>query len=216
MNSTEQQTQQVDDHHPLSNDSSSGNNEHKDDNKEQVININSADEQQQQSNNSSSADIITEEDGDSYIIQGFRKLIIIDSDDSTNRAVNKAMENFDKEKDELYLLTVTSSLDYLNDEKNDAKLTMYKYEHYFDSIGITYTPISVEAFDILNKIRAELDENEIDIVYVGETALTSVSNPDNILFSVFSSIKKALLGTIVSGIKRESERDNCPWKLFVC
>jgi len=207
--------------HPLSsNNNNTTEEQHKDESsKEQVININNSssnNNEQQKSNISTSSDIITEEDGDSYVIQGYRRLIIIDSDDSTNKAVNKAMEDFDKEKDELYLLTVTSSLDYLNDEKNDAKLTMYKYEHYFDSIGITYTPISVEAFDILNKIRAELDENEIDVVYVGETALTSVSNPDNILFALFSSIKKALLGTIVSGIKRESERDGCPWKLFIC
>ncbi|KAN0031789.1 hypothetical protein ACTFIV_005656 [Dictyostelium citrinum] len=156
------------------------------------------------------------EDDSSYeYIQGQRICIIIDSDESTNRALNKALENFDKEKDELYLLAVTSSLDYLNDEKNDAKLTLYKYEHYFDSIGIEYTPIQVESISITSKIISELEENEIDLAYVGAQALTNVSNPDNIIFSAFSFIKQVFLGTIVSGLKSASEKKDCKWKLEI-
>ncbi|KAN0053280.1 hypothetical protein ACTA71_009729 [Dictyostelium dimigraforme] len=156
------------------------------------------------------------EDDSSYeYIQGQRICIIIDSDESTNRALNKALETFDKEKDELYLLAVTSSLDYLNDEKNDAKLTLYKYEHYFDSIGIQYTPIQVESISITSKIISELEENEIDLAYVGAQALTNVSNPDNIIFSAFSFIKQVLLGTIVSGLKSASEKKDCKWKLEI-
>ncbi|KAK5582847.1 hypothetical protein RB653_004436 [Dictyostelium firmibasis] len=156
------------------------------------------------------------EDDSSYeYIQGQRICIIIDSDESTNRALNKALETFDKEKDELYLLAVTSSLDYLNDEKNDAKLTLYKYEHYFDSIGIQYTPIQVESISITSKIISELEENEIDLAYVGAQALTNVSNPDNIIFSAFSLIKQVFLGTIVSGLKSASEKKDCKWKLEI-
>ncbi|EAL68043.2 hypothetical protein DDB_G0278883 [Dictyostelium discoideum AX4] len=156
------------------------------------------------------------EDDSSYeYIQGQRICIIIDSDESTNRALNKALETFDKEKDELYLLAVTSSLDYLNDEKNDAKLTLYKYEHYFDSIGIEYTPIQVESISITSKIISELEENEIDLAYVGAQALTNVSNPDNIIFSAFSFIKQVFLGTIVSGLKSASEKKDCKWKLEI-
>ncbi|EGC35590.1 hypothetical protein DICPUDRAFT_78724 [Dictyostelium purpureum] len=156
------------------------------------------------------------EDGSSYeYISGQRVCIIIDSDESTNRALNKAMDSFDKTKDELYLLTVTSSLDFLNDEKNDAKLSLYKYEHYFDSIGIDYIPISVEAYNISSKIVSEIEENEIDIVYVGAQALSHVSNPDNIIFSVFSYIKQTVLGSIVSNLKSSSEKIGCSWKLEI-
>ncbi|KYQ90476.1 hypothetical protein DLAC_09101 [Tieghemostelium lacteum] len=155
-----------------------------------------------------------ESEGSSYEMEGSRVLIIIDSDDSTNRALNKAMETFDKQHDELYLLTATSSFDYLNDEKNNAKLSLFKYENYFDSLNIQYIPIQVEAFDIENKIIQEIQENEIDLVYIGASALNSNANPDNLVFSFFSSVKKFLVGTIVSGLEKASQYDG-NWKLIV-
>ncbi|EFA85166.1 hypothetical protein PPL_02166 [Heterostelium album PN500] len=144
-------------------------------------------------------------------IEGYRYMLIIDSDDSTARAFDQILKVFDKDKDEFYLLTVTSSLDYLNDEKNNAKLALFKYQNYLDIKHIDYIPINAESLNISSQIVSEIEENEIDIVYIGAQALSKDANPDNMLFTFFSFIKKTVLGTIVYGLERSSR--GAKWKL---
>ncbi|GAM22993.1 hypothetical protein SAMD00019534_061680, partial [Acytostelium subglobosum LB1] len=160
------------------------------------------DQQQQQDDNS-----------DYEYMEGSRIMLIVDADETTNKAFQEVVNVFDPDKDELYLLTVTSSLDYLNDEKNSAKLALFKYQSYLDTRKIEYQPISVESLYILTEILKQIEDNEIDIVYIGSRALSTVANTDNIIFSLFSYMKQSVLGTIVEGLERSSFDQE--WKLNI-
>lgn len=46
------------------------------------------------------------------------------SNQSTNRAFDEALKHTNKKKDEMYLVNVYSSWDYLNEEKNAGKMSL--------------------------------------------------------------------------------------------
>ncbi|EGG17275.1 hypothetical protein DFA_08268 [Cavenderia fasciculata] len=150
-------------------------------------------------------------------IEGYRYGLIIDSDDSTDRAFKELLTRFDKEKDELYLFTATSSFDFLNEEKNNAKLTLFKFQNYLDLLRTQYITIQIERMNLLSGIIESLDENEIDFCFVGSKCLERTINPDNLIYGLFSIVKKTLLGTIVYGLEKESIDNPADhiWKLNV-
>jgi hypothetical protein len=46
------------------------------------------------------------------------------SNHSTNHAFEEAIKHFDKDRDEMFLVNVYSSWDYLNEEKNAGKMSL--------------------------------------------------------------------------------------------
>lgn len=58
---------------------------------------------------------------------------------STSSAFALACKKFNKEYDEMYLVNVYSSWDYLNEEKNAGKMCLSQYERLCASEGVSTT-----------------------------------------------------------------------------
>jgi len=134
-------------------------------------------------------------------------LVVVDNgtNRSTHAAFNLCMQNFDKEKDELYLINVYTSWDYLNEEKNAGKLALSQYERLCNAEGITCTTRQIEADDPNQEIVDIIQDLEVETVYIGEMSFTNVANDDNIVFSFFSNIKRYFTGTTSEYLKANCE-----------
>eukprot|EP01113_Clastostelium_recurvatum_P033606 TRINITY_DN4461_c0_g1_i3.p1 TRINITY_DN4461_c0_g1~~TRINITY_DN4461_c0_g1_i3.p1 ORF type:complete len:144 (+),score=10.00 TRINITY_DN4461_c0_g1_i3:151-582(+) len=133
-----------------------------------------------------------------------RIMVAIDYDSSSEKAVNRALADINTEADKLFLCAVTSNWDYLNDEKNAAKLSLYKNESYCEAKKIPCRTIQLEASDIVGEYCSTIAEFEIDVLYIARQGFRQVANQDDLVFWGFSSIKRWITGSIVDNIERRA------------
>eukprot|EP01116_Phalansterium_solitarium_P007193 TRINITY_DN19722_c0_g1_i1.p1 TRINITY_DN19722_c0_g1~~TRINITY_DN19722_c0_g1_i1.p1 ORF type:complete len:158 (+),score=40.37 TRINITY_DN19722_c0_g1_i1:186-659(+) len=137
-----------------------------------------------------------------------RIMVLLDQDPSSKKAFKAALATFNQETDVLLLVHIYSSWDYLNDEKNTGKLALYEFESYCTTLKLEHVrAFQVEADDPRKEAVAQVVENKVDVVYIGETAFTGVAGDENLVFWLFSSIKRLLVGTMVSYLVNNSP---CP------
>eukprot|EP01123_Difflugia_compressa_P009350 TRINITY_DN3073_c0_g1_i1.p1 TRINITY_DN3073_c0_g1~~TRINITY_DN3073_c0_g1_i1.p1 ORF type:complete len:167 (+),score=32.27 TRINITY_DN3073_c0_g1_i1:19-519(+) len=136
-------------------------------------------------------------------------LVIVDNgtNRSTNAAFNLCMKQLNKEKDDLFLINVYTSWDYLNEEKNAGKLALSQYERLCQAEGVAVTSRQIEADDPNQELIEIIKDLEIDTVYIGDMSFSSVANEDNIVFSFFSNVKRYFTGTTAEYLKENAE--NC-------
>lgn len=136
------------------------------------------------------------------------------SNQSTTRAFDEALKHIDKAKDEVFLVNVYSSWDYLNEEKNAGKMSLsqvlhtstftdFQYERLCASEGITVAiATQLESDSPMDDLAGWLEDMHMgihkayiclprtDVVYIGRNAFTATANEDNVIFSFFSNIKR--------------------------
>jgi len=114
------------------------------------------------------------------------------------------MQNFNKENEELYLINVYTSWDFLNEEKNAGKLALSQYERLCNAEGIPVTVRQLEAAEPNQELVEIVKELKVQTVFIGDVAFTNVANEDNIVFSLFSNVKRYFTGTTAVYLK-----ENC-------
>jgi len=123
-------------------------------------------------------------------------MLAVDQDPSTDRAFAEILKIIHKDEDEVYLCSITSSWDYLNEEKNTAKLELFKFENYCEQSKIKCHSIQLEASSVEKEFVLQIDKHEIDVFYIGATGYLYTVDPDNMIFSLFSTLKRWVFGTI--------------------
>jgi len=63
----------------------------------------------------------------------------------------------------------------------------------------------VEADDPNQELVEIISDWKIQTVYIGEAAFTSVANDDNIVFSLFSNMKRYFTGTTATYLKENAQ-----------
>eukprot|EP01124_Arcella_intermedia_P027758 TRINITY_DN549_c0_g1_i2.p1 TRINITY_DN549_c0_g1~~TRINITY_DN549_c0_g1_i2.p1 ORF type:complete len:177 (+),score=33.17 TRINITY_DN549_c0_g1_i2:44-574(+) len=141
-------------------------------------------------------------------------LIVVDNggNRSTHAAFNLCMKAYKPERDEIFLINVYTSWDYLNEEKNAGKLALSQYERLCQAENIPVTVRQIEADDPNEELVDIITDLEIDTVYIGDMSFTNVANSDNIVFSFFSNVKRYFTGTTAEYLK---EHVNSTTKIIV-
>jgi len=135
--------------------------------------------------------------------------VLLAVDNGTNRASSAAfhqcLKDLDKTQDILYLVNVYSSWDYLNEERNAGKLALAQYQRLCETEGIKSLAKQRKADSPNEELVEIIKELNIDTVYIGSLAFTSVANADNVVFNLFSNVKRYFVGTTA-----EYLTNNCP------
>jgi len=111
------------------------------------------------------------------------------------------MKVYKPDEDKLYLITITSSWDYLNEEKNSARLELFRYQSSCESRKIKCRTVQLESSNIGADFVTQLKEREVDEFYIGATAYCYSVDPDNFLFTAFSALKRFVFGTVGSYVQ---------------
>jgi len=130
-------------------------------------------------------------------------MVAIDPDKSSERAFHAAIKAFKPETDRLYLVAITSNWDYLNTEKNAARLELYKYESWCEANGTKYRSIQTEASDISGEYVSIIARKKVDVFYIGSSSFHNCADEDNLLFNAFSSIRRFFAGSVASNISSQ-------------
>lgn len=151
-------------------------------------------------------------------------LVPIDHTDSSMRALIMAINrcNKDSSKDEIHLVHFFSFFDYLNDEKNNGKLYLEQARNLCELSKVSSSKNILVYLKLNNNLKIKnvitcqgesispqrefveyIEDNEIDVVFVGEDSFVEVSNPDNIIYRFFSAVKRLFVGSLAQYLKRE-------------
>ncbi|PRP75051.1 hypothetical protein PROFUN_03887 [Planoprotostelium fungivorum] len=113
-------------------------------------------------------------------------MVLIDREPSSHRALRAAIAEL-KSSDTLYLFNITSTWDYLNDERNSGKTALYEAEEYAIHSGATVSAKHAEAHNIR--------------VFIGAGSFRQVAEETNMIFSSFSYLTGLILGSVVNYVK---------------
>eukprot|EP00026_Physarum_polycephalum_P021351 Phypoly_transcript_24549.p1 GENE.Phypoly_transcript_24549~~Phypoly_transcript_24549.p1 ORF type:complete len:145 (+),score=7.74 Phypoly_transcript_24549:65-499(+) len=125
-----------------------------------------------------------------------RIMVAVDSDKSSEKAFQEALNSFHPDTDKLYLCSITSNWDYLNVEKNAARLDLYKCENWCQTTNIKYKVIQLEASDVATAFLELIDRKKINHFYIGATAFINCADPENYVFNTFSFFKRIIWGSV--------------------
>eukprot|EP01111_Echinosteliopsis_oligospora_P000816 TRINITY_DN1097_c0_g1_i1.p1 TRINITY_DN1097_c0_g1~~TRINITY_DN1097_c0_g1_i1.p1 ORF type:complete len:150 (-),score=29.10 TRINITY_DN1097_c0_g1_i1:103-552(-) len=132
-----------------------------------------------------------------------RVMVAIDPDKSSERAFHEAMKTYkDDEDDKLFLVAITSSWDYLNEEKNALKIELYKYESWCEANETLCRVIQTEASDVSTAYIEMIKKKRIEDFYVGASAFVNCVDPDNHIFNAFSAVKRLFWGTVAQNVSK--------------
>eukprot|EP01112_Ceratiomyxa_fruticulosa_P022612 TRINITY_DN833_c0_g1_i2.p1 TRINITY_DN833_c0_g1~~TRINITY_DN833_c0_g1_i2.p1 ORF type:complete len:144 (-),score=25.34 TRINITY_DN833_c0_g1_i2:130-561(-) len=127
-------------------------------------------------------------------------LLAVDSDPSTDRALNKLLDDFDPQVDKLFMVAVTSNWDYVNEEKNASKLALYKLENYCDVNNIQCRTLQIAVSNIVDEYVNIVKDFEINSLFIGRTAFVNTVSQDDFLFRAFSYVRRLIQGSIVDNL----------------
>mmetsp|Transcript_9319 Transcript_9319/g.10304 ORF Transcript_9319/g.10304 Transcript_9319/m.10304 type:complete len:183 (+) Transcript_9319:65-613(+) len=124
-----------------------------------------------------------------------RVMIVIDGSESTRRAVDAALSQINKQLDFVYLVHVHSSWDYLNDEKNTGNLYLGQFADLLTTLKVSNRIIQRDSNYPYTELKAVAEEKKVHTIYVGESACTECASDDNLLFNMFSTARRWVVGT---------------------
>jgi len=102
-----------------------------------------------------------------------------------------------------HLLTVTTSLDLLNEEKNAASLELASYELRLREQGFTQTHSrQLEALDTNAAIFYYIEDAGISQVFIGENSFSQTVETTNLLLSLGSMVKRVFVGSTAGYIQK--------------